>query len=545
MSAPPGSSAVNPVDDYRSRPICRPYRPPGPPNVWGGMAQAALAGLLAAQALPPAHWWGLLFAALGWLLWLLEQHLKWMDTSARRARRAAALLFAYGLGWHGWGISWVAEAFFVDAERFAMLAPLAVALLAAAMAAFYAAAGALAALFWPLGHCWRAPLLALFMTLADAARGVPLAFGGFAWNPFAVVLDADYMLGLMQGVHLLGVWGFSALLLWLVMLPAQLWLCRRAGVPVSRLRALAALGVLLAAGLWIWGQMRVMRIAAAPVAKDAPWLIIVQPSVAQREKWRPQNRQRIFEDLLRLSRQGLTKVREKCAADDSCAAPVVVIWPESAVPFLLDVSPRALAMIGDMLPAGGWLLTGALRQTQAYTRGKVKDGPRLHNSVLAIDASGQVRLAYDKRRLVPFGEYVPFEKLLKPLGVGKLVPFRHGFQPGRELGPHYLPGLPPFEAFICYEIIYHDRPARAHDTRWLLNVTNDAWFGTSAGPYQHLQHARLHAIARGLPLARAANSGISAVLDAAGRSRGHLPLQYRGTLVVRLPVQPQGTEIFP
>ncbi len=534
------AASGNPVDDYRERPLCRPYRPPAPPALWAGMVQALTIGVLSAQALPPRHWWWLLPFTLGWLLWLLNEHLKSMPTAAARARRAAALLFAFGLGWHALGVWWITEAFQVDAARYALMAPFAVGLLAAAMAAFTAAAGAVAGLLWNTGSAqraclWRPALLAVLMTVADAARGMPLAFGGFAWNPFAVVLDPETLLPLMQGAYLFGIWGFSALLLWLCMLPGQTLYCLRWQQAPRAAPAMLALGLALLAGLWTWGSMRVNAIATAPPPADAPWLVIVQPSVPQREKWKPENRNRIFQDLLALSREGMARARKRCERQGGCNAPVIVIWPESAVPFLLDASPRALAMIADMLPDNAWLFTGALRQIDQSRRRP--DGPRLHNSILAIDSNGQVRLRYDKRRLVPFGEYVPLASVLRPLGVRKLVPFRHGFLPGRNLGPHHLPGLPPFEAFICYEIIYHDRPARgANETRWLLNVTNDAWFGGSAGPWQHLQQARYHAIARGLPLARAANDGISVVMNAAGRDMARLGLFKRGVIVERLPL---------
>ena len=531
----------NPVDDYRSRPICRPYRPPGPPPFWRDAPQALLIGLLSALALPPRHWWWLLPFTLGWLFWLLQSSLaRAPEQHARRwrMRRAALILFCFGLGWHGSGVWWITEAFQVDAERFAAMAPFAVGALAIAMAAFTAVAGAVFGLLWRPGMAaclWSAPLLALLMTITDAARGIPYAFGGFAWNPFAVVLDPDTLLPLMQGAYLFGIWGFSALLLWLCLLPAQaLWCWSQEGA--RRLAwMLAALAVLLPLALWMWGQARVEAIATAPPAADAPWVVIVQPSVPQREKWKPENRDHIFEDMLALSRQGLARQREKCAAAGNCDAPVIVVWPESAVPFLLDISTGALQQVAQMLPQGGWLLTGVLRQIDQRLRRP--DGPRLHNSIIAVDSTGAVRLRYDKRRLVPFGEYVPFAPVLEPLGVRKLVPFSHGFLPGTNLGPHRLPGLPAFEAFICYEIIYHDRPARdAQQTRWLLNVTNDAWFGLSAGPWQHLQQARYHAIARGLPLVRAANDGISAVMDGAGRTLARLGLTRRGVLVLRLPV---------
>ena len=257
-------------------------------------------------------------------------------------------------------------------------------------------------------------------------------------------------------------------------------------------------------------------------------MAIVQPNIPQTEKWRPENRERIFRTLLSLTRQAVTQ-----AASLPANGPLIIIWPESAVPFLLQDSPQALRMIGDVLPENAWLFTGALRQApQDMIR---PGGPALFNSIFGIDGRGRIRFVYDKRRLVPFGEYLPLAWLLRPLGIRQLVPLPRGFFFGNDPGPHRVNGLPPFEAFVCYEIVFDDAPPGAAETRWLLNVTNDAWFGTSSGPYQHFMAARLRAIERNLPLVRVANTGISAVVDGSGRILHQLPLQRRGVRVFLLP----------
>ncbi len=517
----------NPVDDYRSRPICRPYRPPGPPPIWRDAALALIAGLAAAQALPNTHAWWLLPVALSGLLLLLHGQLRRRESRRSRALAAAALLYAFGLGWEGWGLRWVAEAFFVDAERFGAIAPFAVSALAAAAAAFMAAAGAVYGLLWR-DDAFQAARLSLLIPLFQMMRESPLVLGGFPWNPFAHVLEPATFLPLMQAASLLGVWGLSALVIFWSALPGQLWLCWRQG-NIRAALAIGGAGLALLAALWGYGLWRLH----APVQQANVRIAIIQPNIDQKEKWKPENRERNFNLLLDLTREAVRKVRAEQGSDATVKAPLIVIWPESAVPFLLADSPVALKMIGKVLPRNVWLFTGALRSAPEEMRRD--DERRLFNSILGIDSKGDILFIYDKRRLVPFGEYLPLEWLFRPLGLRQVVPMPRGFFFGRDPGPHRMDGLPPFEAFVCYEIVFDDPPARAHETRWLLNVTNDAWFGTSNGPYQHFMAARFRAIERGVPLVRAANTGISAIVDGNGRIVRGLPLFRRGVIDAALP----------
>ena len=515
----------NPVDDYRSRPICRPCRPPGPPPLWRDAALALIAGLAAAQALPNTHAVWLLPVAMSGLLVLLHGQLRWRESRRSRALAAAALLYAFGLGWEGWGLRWVAEAFFVDAETFGAIAPFAVAALAAAAAAFMAAAGAVYGLVWR-DDAFSAARLAILLVLFVMMRESPLVFGGFPWNPFAHVLSPPAFLPLMQAASLLGVWGLSALVAFWAALPGQIWLCWRQGGRRAAL-AIGGAGVAVLVALWTYGLWRLR----APVQPSGVQIAIVQPNIDQKEKWKPENRERNFNLLLDLTREAVRRAR--AGQEGREAMPLVIVWPESAVPFLLADSPVGLKMIGNILPENAWLFTGALRAAPEEMR--KPGGPRLFNSILGIDANGDIRFVYDKRRLVPFGEYLPLEWLFRPLGLRQIVPVPRGFFFGKDPGPHRVDGLPPFEAFVCYEIVFDDPPPDAAETRWLLNVTNDAWFGTSSGPYQHFMAARFRAIERGVPLVRAANTGISALVDGTGRLVKELPLFRRGVIVAPLP----------
>ena len=250
---------------------------------------------------------------------------------------------------------------------------------------------------------------------------------------------------------------------------------------------------------------------------------IVQANIDQANKWRPENSVEIFTDYLDLTKSG-----ELAGID-------IVIWPETAVPFPLADSPDALLAIGAVLPEGTSLVVGSGRIVE--DEGSDDDiTQRIYNSLLVIDDQGRVTGSYDKIHLVPFGEYLPFQDFLESFGVMQLTGVRGGFSVGA--GPRRLtvPGAPPASPLICYEIIFPDEVTeRGERPGWLLNVTNDAWFGSSAGPYQHFHQAQVRAIEQGLPVARAANTGISAVIDPYGRILAEIGLGEKGVIDADLP----------
>jgi apolipoprotein N-acyltransferase len=216
-----------------------------------------------------------------------------------------------------------------------------------------------------------------------------------------------------------------------------------------------------------------------------------------------------------------------------------LIWPESAFPFFLTREPDALSVIANMLAPNTTLITGAARLAEPVPGGSEKHA---YNSVYVIDHRGSILATYDKLHLVPFGEYLPFQDLLERAGLTQLIDVPGGFLPGAQRRRLAVPGAPDMLPLICYEAIF---PGEAVPTGerpgWLLNLTNDAWFGISSGPYQHLQQARIRAIEEGLPLVRAANSGISAVVDPLGRVIAALPLGHSGSLDAALPRAAQMT----
>lgn len=447
---------------------------------------ACALGALSVLALPPFHLVPILWLAIPGLLILIAD----APTTRASARRG----WWFGFGLNLFGLYWVTEAILVEAARYWWLVPLAVPALAAFMALFVAAPAAIAryartdlAALCALAGAW---------TFSDIARQFVLS--GFPWNLWGTVWAIPGSAGdiLLQPAALIGTHGLGLVTLLLAGAPL---LGRRAMVP--------ALALLLA-----WGGISAWRLnLPAPVAPGLQ-IVLVQGNVAQGQKWDRGQAVEIFRRYLQFTAQGIAQAKPGEA---------IVIWPETASPFLLEQDADARAAIADAA-RGHPVLAGSVRW-DAQRR------PR--NSLIPVLAGGATGPIYDKWHLVPFGEVQP---AWFPLPI-QIVP-GGGFAAGPGPRTLHLPGIPPLGPLICYEAIFggeivdrSDRPA------WLVNITNDAWFGQSAGPYQHLAAARLRAVEEGLPLARAANTGISAVYDGFGRELGHLRLGESGVLRVTLP----------
>jgi apolipoprotein N-acyltransferase len=439
-------------------------------------------GALAAAALPPFHVVPVLLVSVPGLLVLLD--------AARSPLVAARRGWWFGLGHHVLGLYWVTEAILFEAARFWWLVPLAVPALAATLALFIAAACFLARLArpgWP-----RVLALAGAWVLADLAR--QFALTGFPWNPWGSVWAIPGPIGdvLIQPAAWIGVHGLTLATLLLAGAAALCWRWRVAGA------------VLLAA----WVAAGLVRLQ-----QDIPPLpltvVLVQGNVAQGQKWNQDLAVRIFRHYLDLSAQA------------QVSGPAVAIWPETAFPGLLDADEAARRATA--------LATGGVPSLVGSVRFDARQRPR--NSLFAILDGGELGGVYDKWHLVPFGEYIP-DWLPLPI----MVMPGHGFASGPGPRTLHVPGLPPLGPLICYEAIFpgeivdrNDRPG------WLVNVTNDAWFGNSTGPRQHLAAARMRAVEEGLPLLRAANTGISAAFDARGHELGRIGMQATGTLAIALP----------
>jgi len=476
---------------------------------WRRAAVAFSSGALAAAAMQPLLFWPMLFLSFPVLVWLIDG----IFLSPVSRRSAALNVFVvgwiFGFGYFLVSLYWIGAAFLIDAETYAWMMPIAVAALPAGMALYWGAATALASLGWGPG-LRRILLLVGFLSLSEWLRG--RLFTGFPWNTIGYA--AESFDGLSQIAAYIGIWGLTFLVVLWAMLPA-LW----AAAEPSRKSLGFASGVVLGAlALWLAGHLRLEN-APAPVVEGIS-LRLVQPNISQSEKWRSENAASIFDELISLSTEA------QAAAD--LKPPTLIVWPESSVPFYIDDAPRALATIADELPDSSLLLMGSLRRRKA--------DEAVHNSLFAIDGLGRSIAVYDKWHLVPYGEYLPFAAWLEPLGLRRVVTVPGSFAAGDGIRTIAIPGTPSFSPLICYEAIFPRSVAAARNRpEWLLNITNDGWFGSTSGPYQHLAQARFRAIEEGLPLIRAANTGISAVIDAHGRVLRHLPLNAKGRIDVVLP----------
>jgi apolipoprotein N-acyltransferase len=349
---------------------------------------------------------------------------------------------------------------------------------------------------------------------------------GFPWNLIGYALT--YPLALMQSAAYLGIYGLSLCAVLIFALPAVLWSAAPRGPGGRRRKALAAAVAVVPLSLaGLFGELRLS--GAAPGTVAGVKVRIVQPNVPEREKWRPANQERIFLDHLTLSHTN------PAGEIDGGAGITHLLWPEAALPFLVLEHSGARAAIGRMLPPGALLITGGLRAETAAAGGA--ETRQVFNSILVFGEGGSLVTRYDKIRLVPFGEYLPLQATLEALGLRQLTGLRGGFAAGASPRPLlFVPGLPPSAPLICYEAVFpHAVVESAERPGLLLNVTNDGWFGDTTGPRQHFHQARVRAVEEGVGLIRAANTGISAVVDAQGRILARLGVNLRGTIDADLP----------
>jgi apolipoprotein N-acyltransferase len=481
---------------------------------WRRALIAFLAGVVSVLALPPIDFWPVLFVTFPLLIWLVD------GSAADRwsgVWRAAGAGWCFGFGYFVAGLYWIGYAFMVDAKTFGWLMPLAVAGLPAYLALYTALGFAVARLIWVRGP-ERLLALAATLTVAEWLRGH--LFTGFPWDTFGYTLTEPLVLA--QGVSLVGIWGYTFLAVAIFSSPAVL-ADDRADTPHPARAPLIALMVLAALAGFGAARLNAHPTAYVPGVK----LRIMQPNLQQDEKFNFNARDKIMARYIALSDRA-TGPHSKGLADVN-----ILIWPESAFPFFLTREPEALAQIINLIKPHTELITGAVRAAPPVTDAQHL---RAYNSIYVIDPDGSIRGIYDKMHLVPFGEYLPFEHLLERLGLRQLTREVGGFLSGTRRRTMDIPGAPKMLPLICYEAIFPGAAVpRGERPGWVVNVTNDGWFGISSGPYQHFQQARMLAVAEGLPLVRAANTGISAVIDPVGRIEKSLPLGSEGILDARLP----------
>ena len=489
-------------------PLCRLAAAMAGLTGWRRYGLAVLLGAAAAAALPPVDLVPMLVVAFAGLLWL--------DDGSAKPLASFALGWAFGFGFFLAGLYWIAAAMFVDIAAFWWLVPFA----AAGLPALYALYVGMAlfavhvvARSRGLPAAARVFAFAVAWTAAEWVRGH--AFGGFPWNLIGYAWSGGFpgAIALLQSVAWVGIYGLGFVTVLAASLPALLGVTSTAPIsPIHRYAPAVGAGLLLL----VPAAAGALRLERSPAVDTATWLRLVQPSIPQSLKWDAAAAANNFRRLIALS---------TAPASHPLAA---IVWPEAAVPFLLERDRAARGAIAAIAPAKGYVITGALRANPP-------PGPvdQVWNSIEAIDAAGAIVGDYDKAHLVPFGEYVPFRKFL-PLP--KITAGTIDLSAGPGATTLALPGLPPFAPLICYEAIFPGAVvdmARRPDL--LLNVTNDAWYGRSSGPFQHFAIARTRAVEEGLPLVRVANNGVSGVIDASGRVPARINLDAVGYADVALP----------
>ncbi len=471
---------------------------------WRRWLTAFLLGAITVAAQPPLHVLPVLIIGFSGLILLMG--------SATRPGRAFLDGWMFGTGFFAASLYWISNAFLVDAARFGWMIPLALLTLSAGLGLFGGVTTLLARVCWA-NPVMRPFVLAVCWTVFEWTRGI--LFTGFPWNPVGNVWVA--VLPVLQGASWVGVYGLSFMTVLAAASFASLVL------PGPHPWRPALIGMILLSLVAGAGLVRM----AAPQDRfvDGVRLRVVQPHIPQAKKWQPDKRMAILGILHSLS----TEQGEQPLTH--------VIWPESALPFPTPVKVADRPFLRAVVPDHGFLMTGSLRVKS--------EGGRITqawNSLIVIDDRGHIAASYDKARLVPFGEYVPFRSWLP---IDRLTAGSVDFSPGP--GPRTLaqPGFPSFSPLICYEIIFPGAVAeRRSRPRWLLNITNDGWFGLSSGPYQHFASARMRAVEEGLPLVRAANTGISAVVDPYGRVLQSLPLGESGFFDAPLPLTAESPTLY-
>ncbi|MDE1151104.1 MAG: apolipoprotein N-acyltransferase [Micavibrio sp.] len=460
---------------------------------------SACLGALMTLAMPPFGLFPALFIALPAFAVLARS----------AATRGGSFMtgWGFGIGYFVFGLYWISAALFVDIDQWKWVLPLSLIIGPSVLALLYG-------FITLLAHRYRQDAVAHAIGLVAAFSGIEWLRGhmltGFPWNlPGA---SWDYVLPVMQVAAFTGIYGLSLLTLFWAMLPVLL----KHNKCVAHV-AIVTLVVALAGG-----AIRLSLYPTTPVHNPAGgdmMVRIVQGNIPQDTKWNKDDDWKHFETHLKLSEA------------KTPFPPSFVVWPETAVSADLTQFPEIAHLMWLRIPKGTWPIVGSLRVDDS-----VASNPKFYNSVTLLKPDGTVDHEYNKHHLVPFGEYIPFREKLGVTPIALAVANIGDFTRGGGAETVRPKDLPPFAPLVCYEVIFpHDIIDENDRPSWIVNVTNDGWYGNSTGPYQHFASARMRAIEEGLPLARSANTGISGMIDPVGRVTARQPLQTEGYIDAALP----------
>lgn len=445
-----------------------------------------LLGIISSFSFAPYFYIPCLWFGLAILMVFINQ------TTSKKQISFYAFIFGAGLG--GSALSWITNALLVDGGMYSALIPLAIMGLSLFMGIFFMLPAFCSAFFKiPLSK-WMS--FCAFFVFFEWVRS--WLFTGFPWNLIGNIWT--FFPPILQGASLFGVYGLSLLTI--------LFFTSFALLPQKKYSIILTLCMCFCI---VAGAMHLYS-----VPREMVWgvnLRLVQPNIPQSLKWNALRAEENYATLIKLSREKNDNITH-------------VIWPESAMPFYPEIDEVERLRLMSALRQGATLLTGALRIVDLKKR-------QIANSMFVFDHLANIQGYYDKSHLVPFGEYIPFRDVLK---IDKIVPIPSDFNKGDGVKTMYIPKAPPVSPLICYEVIFPSEVvSKKKRPEWLLNLTNDAWYGMSAGPYQHLSIAQMRAVEEGLPLVRATNNGVSAVINPYGEIIASLPLGEKGVLDSPLP----------
>lgn len=468
---------------------------------------ATLLGAFLSFAMPPLYLFPLTVISLTGLLILIH--------TSKGLRHASAIGWWFGFGHFSTGLYWFAFALLTDPVKYGWMIPFAVFGISGVLAC-YIMLVALVVKRMDMSPVVCVLFFAMVWTIVEILRAT--LFSGFPWNLLGY--SANFSEYFIQLASIFGVYGISLVVCIAGAIPYSLWKISQNKKGkwqlTSQNKTPTIIVYVLVAVIWMWGGWRSM---AHPIFFDSQAkLRVVQAGIEQDHKWDPALREYIMSSYLDLTMsEGYKEITH-------------VLWPETATPYFLNDNEDVRLRIGAAVPRGGYVMTGSLRgDTNEF--GALEE---VWNSLFVINDQGKIVDYYDKNHLVPFGEYVPFRQFLP---IEKITEGQVDFSPGKGFQTLTVPGLPPFSPLICYEAIFSGQVTnKKQDTQLLINITNDAWFGRSAAPYQHLEMSRVRAIEEGLPLIRAANTGISAVIDPMGRVLGKTKLGEKTVLDTMIPL---------